>query len=49
MNAPDIEVLHFSRSYEGKELLSPEIRRELPQFSDEDLVSHGFELLYRVR
>lgn len=49
MSASDIDVVFFNRSYEGKELLTPEILAELPGYSAEDLVSHGFELVFRKK
>lgn len=47
MGSPDIEVLNFERTYEGINLLTPEISKELSHLSAEDLVSHGFELVFR--
>ena len=38
---PDIELLQSTRSYEGEDLLTSEIRRELAYMSPIDLVSHG--------
>ncbi len=49
MEAPDIEVLDFVRSYEGKDLLTEDIRKELSSISPDDLVAHGFELVVRVK
>lgn len=49
MALPDVETLFFARSYEGRELLTPAIRAELPQYSEDDLTAHGFELMFRIR
>ena len=49
MSLPDIEVLNFSRSYEGKNLLSSKIKDELKHINEDDLISHGFELVFRVK
>lgn len=49
MAADDIEVVFFNRSYEGKELLTPEILAELSAYAEEDLVSHGYELVFRKK
>lgn len=49
MEAPDIEVLGFSRSREGENLLAQPIRRELTDIPYEDLTAHGFELVFRRR
>lgn len=49
MEAPDVEVLHFVRSYEGEDLLTEEIRKELSSISPGDLIAHGFELAVRVK
>jgi hypothetical protein len=49
MNLPDVEVLNFSRSYEGNNLLTANILKELTYLSPEDLVAHGFELIFRVK
>ena len=49
MEQPELEVLNFSRSYEGKGLLDAKILKELSHIPGEDLISHGFELVFRVR
>jgi len=49
MEAPDVEVLHFVRSYEGKDLLTEDIRKELSSIPPDDLIAHGFELAVRVK
>jgi len=46
---PDIELLQSTQSYEGEDLLTSEIRRELAYMSPIDLVSHGFELVFRKK
>jgi hypothetical protein len=48
MRASDIEVINFSRSYEGESFLTEEILRELQHIKREDLISHGFELLFKI-
>lgn len=49
MKSPEIEVLNFSRSYEGKNLLNKHIIvQELKHIPQEDLVVHGFELVFKV-
>ncbi len=48
MKAPGIKVINFSRSYEGKSLLTEQIVRELRHIKREDLISHGFELVFRI-
>ncbi len=49
MAQPDLEVLKFNVSYEGKELLNQEILGALSPLSDEQLTEHGFELAFRRR
>lgn len=50
MKLPDIEVLNFSRSYEGESTLTNDIQSRLKGIGREDLISHGFELAFkRVR
>jgi SAM-dependent methyltransferase len=49
MDAPDVEVLHFSKSYEGKDLLTDDILEELSPISSEGLVTHGFEMAVRLK
>lgn len=46
---PDVKVLRFSYYYEGKELLTDDIRRELARVDEEDLTTSGFELIFKVR
>ena len=43
----DIEILKFNISYEGGELLTPEIAAEIPGLSADRLVEHGFEIAFR--
>lgn len=49
MADPAIEVLSFSKSYEGESLLTPEVRQELSAYTTADLITHGFELVFRVK
>jgi SAM-dependent methyltransferase len=44
----DIEVLKYTRSYEGESLLTPGILAEVKNVAREDLIAHGFELAFRV-
>lgn len=44
---PDIEVLAFRKSYEGANLITPQIHNEINTVSAEDLVLHGFEFVFR--
>lgn len=48
MASDDINVLNFSRSYEGTTLLTGQIKEELKRFSSDDLTAHGFELAFQV-
>jgi len=43
----DVEVVKFSISYEGRDLLSPVLAHELSSIDPERLVEHGFELAFR--
>jgi len=43
----DVEVVVFKKSYEGENILSQEICNEIKNVSEEDLVLHGFELVFR--
>jgi SAM-dependent methyltransferase len=47
MAQSDIEVLKMNVSYEGKDLLSSEIDREINGIEPERLTEHGFELAFR--
>lgn len=49
MASPDIEILNFSRSYEGESLLTENIKDELRHIPREVLLSHGFELVFRIK
>jgi len=49
MESKDIEVIQFSRSFEGENLLDAAILGELNHINKDDLTAHGFELLFRVR
>jgi len=42
------ELVFFNPSYEGESLLTPEILSELSAYDRDDLIAHGFELLFRV-
>jgi SAM-dependent methyltransferase len=44
-----VEVLHFGVSREGEDLLTGEILTELEPLTKDDLTTHGFELVFRVR
>jgi hypothetical protein len=43
----DIEILKFNISYEGQELLTPEIKSEIHGLDAARLVEHGFEIAFR--
>ena len=45
----DIEVLKFARSYEGEDLLTPDILREVQPVGRDRLIEHGFEMAFRRR
>lgn len=47
MTADDVKVLSFNRSYEGRNLLNDSILREIRDVTQEDLVTHGFELVFQ--
>lgn len=49
MAEAQIDVLNFSITYEGENLLTPAVQQELPHYSKEDLITHGFEMVFRVR
>jgi len=49
MSQPDVKVLNFTTSYEGEDLLSDSILRDLPHFKKEDLITGGFELIFKVK
>ena len=43
----DIEILKFNVSYEGRELITPEIIAEIPRLNPERLIEHGLEVAFR--
>lgn len=43
----DVEFLKFNVSYEGAELLTPEIRTEIGKVNTDRLIEHGFEIAFR--
>src|SRR5262249_40269838 len=43
----EIEVLKFNISYEGRELLTPQILSETRHLNPKALVEHGFEIMFR--
>ena len=43
----EVEIVSLRRSYEGEDLLTDGIMRQVYPLSREDLVSHGFELILR--
>lgn len=49
MSSPDIEVISFTKTYEGKDFLNKKVILELDGVAVEDLVTHGFELVFKVR
>lgn len=49
MADPEVKVLRFSNYYEGRELLTDEVRREAAHVEEEDLVTSGFELIFKVK
>ena len=49
MAQPDVEVLSYTKSYEGENLLTASISQELGSQSKDDLTLHGFELILRKR
>lgn len=49
LDRPDVEQIRFGRTTEGETLLTPEILAEIRGVSPDDLVAHGFELVFRVR
>ena len=49
MSCPDIEVLSFTKTYEGKSLINEKVISELNGIAAEDLVTHGFELVFKVK
>jgi SAM-dependent methyltransferase len=43
----DVDVLKFNISYEGRDLLTPQVLSETRHLKPESLVEHGFEILFR--
>ena len=43
----DVDILKFNISYEGAELLRPEIAYEIPEINTDRLIEHGFEIAFR--
>jgi ubiquinone/menaquinone biosynthesis C-methylase UbiE/glycosyltransferase involved in cell wall biosynthesis len=43
----DVEIVKFNISYEGRDLLTPDITREIPSIEAERLAEHGFEIAFR--
>jgi len=46
---PDIKLIASTRSYEGEDLLTDTIRRDLGFMSRADLIAHGFELVFKKK
>jgi SAM-dependent methyltransferase len=46
---PGVEVVSFTPSYEGENLLTPDILAEAAPVRREDLIAHGFELVFRAK
>jgi putative sugar O-methyltransferase len=44
-----VEIVNFTRSQEGQGLLTPQILLETKPRRREDLLTHGFELVFRVK
>jgi len=44
----DLKVIFFAKSYEGNNLLTPSVLNELPEIPPENLVLHGFELVFQI-
>jgi len=49
LRRPDIKPVYFARTTQGENLLTPEILVEISGVGPEDLVTHGFELVFRQR
>jgi hypothetical protein len=45
----EVEMLHYTVSREGQELLTDTILRDLTPLTADELTAHGFELLFRKR
>jgi hypothetical protein len=48
LKAERCEQVFFNQSYEGESLLGAQVRKELGPYARQDLIAHGFELLFRV-
>lgn len=46
---PGIEIVNYTPSFEGENLVTPEILAQTKPVQREDLVAHGFELVFRVK
>jgi SAM-dependent methyltransferase len=46
---PGIDLIASTRSYEGENLLTPQIEMELGHLSRKDLLAHGFELVFKKK
>jgi len=49
IQSSDVDVLHYSESKEGKDLLDAQTIQELEGIDPADLTLHGFELVFKVR
>ena len=47
IEAADVSLVSLVRTSEGRNLLTPEVLADVPGIPPEDLVSHGFELVFR--
>ncbi len=47
IEAPDMSLVSLTRTSEGQDLLTAEVLAEAPGIVQEDLVGHGFELVFR--
>ena len=46
---PGVEMVRFIPSYEGENLITPEVLAETRPVKRQDLIRHGFELVFRVK
>jgi len=46
---PGVEIIKYTPSFEGENLITPEILAQTQPVQREDLVTHGFELVFRVK
>ncbi|MEK6791522.1 MAG: class I SAM-dependent methyltransferase [Deltaproteobacteria bacterium] len=49
MRSEDCLFIQYIPSFEGKDLLTEEISKELAHLPPQDLIAHGFELLFQVK